>query len=327
MGAGWTHVESAQSLLEQVLTREPAFAHGWVTYAWTLYSLTAFSGYGGEYYALARSAAERGRLLAPEKHYSSVVSALIMTETGEVEAAWEQLRTDLQKHPNEAALHYFSSYVLRYAGMLQASRERLEHALKLDPLILTRNGGAPTVYLYLGQYERFADTLSGLSTPLNLFYDGFAAFRAPQPSLRPELLRRAYELAPNDQFGRLAAALLATQERREADALTLLRQLDLQRRQLNAGDGEITYKIAQLAALAGDADLAAACLARAVEQGFFCPPCLLDATLAALRTRPDFHALLARARARQEAFAARFGLPLTAADRADLPAPTSPQRR
>jgi len=113
---GGTHVETARSLLEQVLAREPEFALGWTTYAWALYSLTSFSGHSGEYYALARSAAEQARLLAPASRDSFVVSALVLAETGHAEAAYEQLRTGLERLPDEPALHYFSSYVLRYAA-------------------------------------------------------------------------------------------------------------------------------------------------------------------------------------------------------------------
>ncbi len=316
LNGGWEQGETARSLLEQVLAREPAFAYGWITYAWALYSLTAFSGHGGEYYALARSAAERARLLAPQNHHSYVVSALVLVETGEAEAAYEQLLAGLQQRPDETALHYFSSYVLRYAGLLEAARESLERSLALDPLVLSRHGGAPTVYLYLGEHESFAAALSGLASPLNLFYEGFAAFLDPRRSASPDSLRRAFETAPNSHFGRLAAALLALDEGRRQDALTLLRQLDLQRRQLKAGDGEFSYKIAQLAALAGDADLAMASLATGVKLGFFCSPCLVDATLAPVHARPEFRALLAQSSRRQAAFAERFGLPLTPADRA-----------
>jgi len=191
---------------------------------------------------------------------------------GHAEAAYEQLRTGLERLPDEPALHYFSSYVLRYAGLLEAARENMERSRALDPLVVSRHGGAPTVYLYLGERERFVATLSGLASPLNLFYEGLAAFLDPaRPSPR-DSLRRAFEAAPNDHFGRLAAALLALDEGRRQDALTLLRQLDLQRRQLQAGDGEFTYKIAQLAAFAQDFDLAMRSLTRAVELGFFCPP-------------------------------------------------------
>jgi len=203
----------------------------------------------------------------------------------------------------------------------------MERSLALDPLVVSRHGGAPTVYLYLGERERFVATLSGLASPLNLFYEGLAAFLDPaRPSPR-DSLRRAFEAAPNDHFGRLAAALLALDEGRRQDALTLLRQLDLQRRQLQAGDGEFTYKIAQLAAFAQDFDLAMRSLTRAVELGFFCPPCLVDATLTPVHARPEFRALLVEARARQEAFAARFGLPLTPADRDRPPSAASAARR
>lgn len=50
---GGGEVETAQRLLEQVLDRKPTLAQGRITYGWTLYSLTSFSGRGGNHYRLA----------------------------------------------------------------------------------------------------------------------------------------------------------------------------------------------------------------------------------------------------------------------------------
>lgn len=162
-------------------------------------------------------------------------------------------------------------------------------------------------------------SLPGLPTPLNLFYQGFAGFLADSDDTRRAALRQAFQLSTSDQFSRLAAALLALEEDRREDALTVLRQLQLQRRALDAADGEFTFKIAQLAALAGAGGVALECLREAVAQGFFCPPCLTDPTLHPLYARPEASRLLTAAVERQSAFAAHFGLPLTEVDRAVPP--------
>ncbi len=317
---GGGEVETAQRLLEQVLEREPTRAQGWITYAWTLYSLGSFSGRGGNHYRLALAAAERARTLKPRAHQPYVITALAEVETGHAEVAYAHLLEDLKRLPEEPALHYFASYVLRYAGMLSASRQALQRALQLDPLVMARNGGAPNTFLYLHEMERFVASLPGLPTPLNLFYQGFAGFLTGEEAAHRAALRQAFQLSTSDQFSRLAAALLALEEERREDALTVLRQLQLERRALDARDGEFTFKIAQLAALAGEGDFALECLREAVEQGFFCPPCLADPTLRSLHPRSTVRALLAAAAERQKAFAARFGLPITDMDRAAPPA-------
>ncbi|MEP0775632.1 MAG: winged helix-turn-helix domain-containing protein [Acidobacteriota bacterium] len=317
---GGGEVETAQRLLEQVLERDPTFAQGWITYGWTLYSLGSFSGRGGNHYRLALAAAERARTLKPQAHQPYVIAALVEVETGHAEIAYAHLLEGLERLPEEPALHYFASYVLRYAGMLSASRQALQRALELDPLVMVRNGGAPNTFLYLHEMERFVASLPGLPTPLNLFYQGFAGFLMGEEAAHREALQQAFQLSTSDQFSRLAAALLALEEGRRGDVLTVLRQLQLQRRALDAGDGEFTYKIAQLAALAGEGEFALQCLREAVEQGFFCPPCLADPTLRSVSARSTARALLAAAVERQSAFAARFGLPLTEVDRAAPPA-------
>lgn len=249
-----------------------------------------------------------------------MIGALVEVETGHAEAAYARILEGLEHLPEEPALHLFASYVLRYAGMLSASRQALERALQIDPLVMVRDGGAPNTFLYLHEMERCVASLSGLPTPMNLFYQGFAGFLMDKDPAHRAALRQAFELSTSDQFSRLAAALLALQEGRREDALTVLRQLQLQRRALDAGDGEFTYKIAQLAALAGDPVLALGCLEETVEQGFFCPHCLVDPALRSLHARPAARRLLASAVARQEAFAARFGLPIADVDRVATPA-------
>lgn len=146
---GGGEVETAQRLLEQVLERDPTLAQGWITYGWTLYSLGSFSGRGGNHYRLALAAAERARTLRPEAHQPYVIAALVEVETGHAEVAYARLLEGLERLPEEPALHYFASYVLRYAGMLSASRRALEQALQIDPLVIVRNGGAPNTFLYL----------------------------------------------------------------------------------------------------------------------------------------------------------------------------------
>jgi hypothetical protein len=71
----------------------------------------------------------------------------------------------------------------------------------------------------------------------------------------------------------------------------------------------MTYKQAQLLALAGDREASVAELERAVQQGFVCARCIeQDPALGAIHDMPRFQRALAAARARHTAFATRFAL-------------------
>jgi tetratricopeptide (TPR) repeat protein len=198
--------------------------------------------------------------------------------------------------------------------LLEESRRQLELALALDPIVIALNGGAPNVYLYLGDLDRFRRELPAFETPISAFYGGFAALREGETDAAREILAPAFAMSPSDVFARLAAALLALVEGDRDDARVILRQLELQRQQLLASDGEVTFKLAQLYAMADRPEAAMRALAEAVGQGFFCPPCLEDEAFRSLEGRPELLQLRQRAGERQRAFAERFDLPLTPAD-------------
>ncbi len=301
--------EAAVALLEQSLRLDPEFGPGWTLYGWALYDLASFGGMDGDHYRRALEAADRALALDPDSTQALVLEATVKTETGHAEDAYAMLAAGADRFPQRAELPFFLSYTLRYAGCLEASRRALERAHALDPIVSTVYGGAPTVYLYLGDDERFLAALPGFSSPLYAFYRGLAAWRRDDHGEVLRQLRPAFAVAPGDVFARLAEALLAIEEGRTADSRVILRQLALQRERLASGDGEVTFKIAQLLALAGDDDGAVASLARAVEEGFFCPPCMIDGRVfAPLQDRADYQTSVAAARARHMAFVARFGL-------------------
>ena len=94
-----------------------------------------------------------------------------------------------------------------------------------------------------------------------------------------------------------------------AGALAVLEAREGDRRRSGGSDGEVTFKVASLAARTGAADLAFEALTRAVDQGFACAPCFRgDPAFAALAGSPRFAAILARAdeRARREKGMAGF---------------------
>ena len=125
--------------------------------------------------------------------------------------------------------------------------------------------------------------------------------RGERDAARPSL-EAAFREGPGDIFGRLAQALTQILAGHNDIAVQIVDGIVRQRETLRATDGEITYKEAQIYALAGANELAVDRLATAVEEGFFCAQCLeLDPSFADLRESSALADVLARARDRQQA--------------------------
>jgi hypothetical protein len=67
---------------------------------------------------------------------------------------WGALKTN----GNSAAAHRELGYAYRFAGMLDESVAECERARELDPLVKA-NGSVLNSYLYLGQYQKFLESL------------------------------------------------------------------------------------------------------------------------------------------------------------------------
>jgi hypothetical protein len=181
--------------------------------------------------------------------------------------------------------------------------------LELDPSYLTAGGWTPNVLLYERRWDQFLSLVPATGTPLFRFYRGYALFQTGRSDDARAQVAPAFRSSPHDLFARFCQALGAIIEGRAQQAITDVRQIARQRAELGARDGEMTYKQAQLLALAGDREGGASELARAASQGFFCSDCFeQDPALASLRDTATFRLVLTEARQRQAAFAERFAL-------------------
>lgn len=309
LATGGANQEAAVALLESSLRLDAGFEPAWTRLGWTLRDLASFGGPGGGTYDRAIEAADHALALDPGATQALALKAAIATETGHAEEAYALLTQAVARSPRSAELHYFLSYALRFTGCLEASRAALDEARALDPLVTSVYGDAPQVLLYLGDDGSFLASLPGFAGPLYFFHRGLCARRRGDVEESRRQLASAFGAGLADPYVRLCEALLAIEEGAPGDARVILRRLYAQRRRLGSANAEVTFKVAQLQALAGDADGAVETARHAVEGGFFCAPCLDDAsTLGTLRQRADFRSVVAAARVRQGAFVRRFGL-------------------
>jgi DNA-binding winged helix-turn-helix (wHTH) protein/TolB-like protein/tetratricopeptide (TPR) repeat protein len=295
----------AIKMFEKSTEIDPNYALAWAYLGASYTSDAAFELGGREQYRRAQAAYERALATRPNLLDAQMFLANLLVDTGKVEQAVPLLRDALKTNGNYAAAHWELGYAYRFAGMLDESVAECERARQLDPF-LKANGSVLNTYLYLGQYQKFLESLPVDDSSFTLFYRGFAEFHEKEFDKASRDFDRAYELDPTLYTG-IGKALSDSIHERKAKALDRLNGLEKKIRDQGVGDPEGTYKIAQVYALLGDKISAMRVLRMSVESGFFSYPYLSrDPLLNDLRREPEFDQTLNTARQRHEAFKRDF---------------------
>ena len=295
----------AIKMFEKSTEIDPNYALAWAYLGASHTSDAAFELGGREQYRRARAAYERALAIRPNLLDAQMFLANLLVDTGKVEQAVPLLRDALKTNGNYAAAHWELGYAYRFAGMLDESVAECERARQLDPF-LKANGSVLNAYLYLGQYQKFLESLPVDDSSFTLFYRGFAEFHEKEFDQASRDFDRAYELDPTLYTG-IGKALSDSIHERKSEALDLLNGLEKKIRDQGVGDPEGTYKIAQAYAVLGDKISAMRVLRMSVESGFFSYPYLSrDPLLNDLRREPEFDQTLHTARQRNEAFKSAF---------------------
>ena len=309
LAAGGCDGEAAVELLRRSLEIDDRFAPAWDAYAWALYRLSAACTDGSRHHRDALAAADRALALAPWMGSAVTLKAQVMAETGRVEAAYELIRTALRKDPGNVDLHRAHFAILAQTGYLDAARGHMHRVMNADPNHLAESGALATPYLYAGELQRFVDSIPGSDSPRFRYSRGFAELMMDQPGPAYRTLEPSFRSNPADAYARMSHALLAIIEERHGEARAIVRHFVRQRELVGETDAELTYRLAQLAALSGDDALAVRQLDKAVRQGFFCVDFIeRDPALNAIRRTAEYSRIVTVARERRVAFGKRFGL-------------------
>jgi tetratricopeptide (TPR) repeat protein len=232
--------------------------------------------------------------------------ANLLTDTGSVEQSVPLLREAIQNSPNNAEAHWELGYAYRFGGMLPQAVTESELARRLDPQVKV-NSSAMNAYLYLGEYDKFLQSLPVNDSPYILFYRGFAEYYAGRMQEAATDFDRAFKEDPSLMQAAIGRALSYAISNDNAAGLALLRQTEEKIEKLGVSDAEGIYKVAQAYAVLGDRASSQRMLRRSVEGGFFCYPYFeSDPLLNNLRREREFAEITAQARARHEQFKARF---------------------
>jgi DNA-binding winged helix-turn-helix (wHTH) protein/TolB-like protein len=293
----------AIKMLEKSTEIDPNYAPAWAYLGASYTSDAAFELGGREQYRRAQAAYERALAIRPNLLDAQMFLANLLVDTGKVEQAVPLLRDALRTNGNSAAAHWELGYAYRFAGMLNESVAECERARQLG--LVKANGSVLNTYLYLGQYQKFLESLPPDDSSFTLFYRGFGEFHEKNFDQASKDFDRAYE--DPTLYSGIGKALSDSIHQRKAEGLGLLNGLERQVRERGVGDPEATYKIAEAYAVLGDKISAGRALRTSVESGFFSYPYLSrDPLLNDLRSEPEFDEILQKARQRHEAFKRAF---------------------
>jgi DNA-binding winged helix-turn-helix (wHTH) protein/TolB-like protein len=295
----------AIKMLEKSTEIDPNYAPAWAYLGASYTSDAAFELGGREQYRRAQAAYERALAIRPNLLDAQMFLANLLIDTGKVEQAVPLLRDALKTNGNYAAARWELGYAYRFAGMLDESVAECERARQLDPFVRA-NGSVLNAYLYLGQYQKFLDSLPVDDSSFILFYRGFGEFHEKEYDQASRDFDRAYELEPTLYTG-IGKALSDSIHQRNTEGRKLLSELEKQIKERGVGDPEATYKIAQAYAALGDKLSAIRLLRASVEGGFFSYPYIADDPLLNhLHLEPEFTEILNIARQRHDAFKNSF---------------------
>jgi serine/threonine protein kinase/Tfp pilus assembly protein PilF len=296
----------AISALEKSTSIDPNYAPAWA-HLGRAYTTHASLEFGGrEDYIKAQAAYEKAIAINPSLLEPRIYMANLYTDTGRVEQAVPLLRSVLQDSPNNAEAHWELGYAYRFAGMLTESVAECERARQNNPQVKI-NSSALNAYLYLGEYEKFLESLPANDNVYILFYRGLGTLYLHKPQEAAADFDQAYDrnssLLPADVGKALSYSIM----HQPARGLELLQQTEAKVEDSGVSDAEGMYKLAEAFAILGDKASALHMLRHSVGGGFFCFPYFQnDPLLENIRGEAEFQSLLHEARSRHEQFQKTF---------------------
>jgi serine/threonine protein kinase len=297
---------TAIEMLEKSTAMEPNYAPAWA-HLGRAYTTNASLQFGGrEGYGKAQAAYEKAIALNPALVEPRIYMSNLLTDTGRVEQAVPLLRSALRDSPNNAEAHWELGYAYRFAGMLQESVAECEKARQNNPQVKI-NSSAMNSYLYLGEYEKFVQSLPGNDSVYIMFYRGFGEYYLNHRYQAAQDFDRAYATDPALLPAMVGKALSYSIKNDNAHGLALLKQTEGKIEERGVSDPEGMYKVAQAYAVLSDKASALHMLSHSIDGGFFCYSYFVsDPLLESLRSEPEFQALVKQALQRHEQFKATF---------------------
>jgi tetratricopeptide (TPR) repeat protein len=297
---------AAIDVLEKATALEPGYAPAWA-HLGRAYATNASLQFGGrEQYTKAQAAYEKAMALNPQLVEPRIYMANLWTDTGRVERAVPLLRSVLKSNPNNAEAHWELGYAFRFAGMLKESVEECEKARQYNPKVKI-SSSAINGYLYLGEYEKFLQSLPVSDSVYIQFYRGLAAYYMNHYDEAAREFDSAFAKNPEMLPVKVGKALSYSIKHDNARGLKLLQQTEEKIEERGVSDAESIYKVADAYAALGDKVSALHMLRHSIGGGFFCYSCFVrDPLLQSLHGTAEFQTLMNEALQRHDQFKATF---------------------
>jgi DNA-binding winged helix-turn-helix (wHTH) protein/TolB-like protein len=297
----------AVKMLEKSTELAQQFALAWANLGRSYTANASFQVGGEADYRKAEAAFTKALSLQPDQTDARIYLANMFTDTGRVEKAVPLLREALKANPNHAEIHWELGYAYRFAGMQTESISECERARQLDPGVKL-NSSTLNGYLYLGQYDRFLQSLAKTDdAALIVFYRGLGEYYKKNSEQAKTDFDKAFALDRTLLQAEVGRALSLEIQQRNSDAIGILHALETRINERGVVDAEAMYKIAQAYALIGDKASALRVLRHSIENGFFPYPYFaIDPLLDSLRREAEFAKLMNAARERHQEFKSRF---------------------
>ncbi|MGA2980113.1 MAG: protein kinase [Terriglobales bacterium] len=124
--------KEAIAMLERSVTLDPNYAPAWEALGRRYYFDAIYSGGGTAGYQRSNAAYQRALSLEPGRVDAAGFLATNEVEAGNLDKAYSDARTLVQRRPDNAFAHYSLAYVSRYAGLLDEAQSECDKALLID---------------------------------------------------------------------------------------------------------------------------------------------------------------------------------------------------
>jgi len=284
-GRQWENLPTAIELYERCVNLDPSYALAWAKLGRARWLVDKYNLGSMEGLRAADEAFQTALRLNPNLTLAHNLYTQLQVDQGRTLDAMERLLDRASQRRSDAELFAGLGHVCRYCGLLQPALRAQQEARRLDPLIST---SINHTYFMLGDYQRALESCGGdFGYALGLT---LASLGRTEEAI--STLRQREQITP-PRLGRLyLTSLRALLEGNRAESLEASEEL----RNATFRDPEGVYYLARQLSFLGQEDAALEILARAIENGFFCYPTIArDPWLDAIRTRPEFTALLRKA--------------------------------
>ena len=268
--------------LDDSVAVDSGYAPAWDQLSWRYYIDERYGNGGAGAAAKAAQAYERQRELDPN---APPISTTLRTEQGDLNGAYDQAAEFLRRRPDSSMAHFWMSYVLRYAGLLDEAGRQCDVALALDPGFSVLRSCATTFGL-AGDYdhaEKYIKVDEG---------SGFAALSRMEIALRTRDTTAALaEANTTAKLGyRNVNAELARVYLNHPSGADLAKAVkEVEADPVSARDPELLYRNAEALAFCGQPDAALRQLGEAIKGNYCSYPALdNDALFDSLRQQSEF---------------------------------------